>query len=204
MSHPAQPNEQTFRLLRYTVASSDMYYIEVEQRDVFLSMDPQGNFRLWAEIVGGGPATAIGWLEMFLEYAMYCCSWCNKDEAQYHMREFAEHLGQSLAKHLRKYLPPSGESISFVINALKQLFATEGVCLTVENGGTTVYLSTPAHTLQKMGERCGLHHLELARYGISTLCSRFSQEIDPHIQLSAITTEEKDEFLFALPKLALS
>ena len=37
-------------LLRYVIASADMYYAEMEQRDVFLSCDEHGNFRFWGEV----------------------------------------------------------------------------------------------------------------------------------------------------------
>ena len=92
-------------LYRYSIASSDMYYTELAQRDVYVEDDPVTGFRIWGEIGSIGPDSAVSLCQMFLEQAMYYRSWCRPDEARYHMQDFGERLGLALAKFLKHRLP---------------------------------------------------------------------------------------------------
>ena len=69
-----QPLIQTKATLicRYPIASSDMYYSEVGQRDVYVRDDLVHGFQIWGQLTGTGEETAISLCEIFLEYAMLC------------------------------------------------------------------------------------------------------------------------------------
>ena len=99
ITKPYEPS--TLRLFQYVVASADMYYAEQEQRDVFLGRDDAGHIRIWGQTANGGPSTRIGLCRVFLEYGLYCSSWCSRAEANYHMQNFGDRLGHRLAKYLQ-------------------------------------------------------------------------------------------------------
>jgi hypothetical protein len=193
-----QPAElHTTYLLRYVIASADMYYAEMEQRDVFLSCDEHGNFRFWGEIKNGGPSTTIDLFEIFLEYGLYCCSWSGTEEAFYNMQNFGERLGKCLAKHLKDTIP-SYMSENAAIAALKRIFETMDVSPSVEKyiGGEVCFTITD-FPLEKAARRSGLQTVELARHGINALCQSMMQGITPHLVMSA-SSDARSEFIFKI------
>src|SRR5512135_2818517 len=98
---PSSVLPNTLRLGQYSVSSGDMYFAELEQREVLLGKDSAGHIRIWAETSGGGASAKIGLCRVFLEYALYCSSWCSRAEARYHMENFGERLGRGLARYLQ-------------------------------------------------------------------------------------------------------
>ena len=68
-----QPLIQTKATLicRYPIASSDMYYSEVGQRDVYVRDDLVHGFQIWGQLTGTGEETAISLCEIFLEYLFH-------------------------------------------------------------------------------------------------------------------------------------
>ncbi len=192
-----QPAERhVTHLFRYSIASADMYYAEMEQRDVFLSYDGQGNFRICGEIVGGGSSTATDLFRVFLEYGLYCCSWCNMAEALYHMQDFGECFGRSLAAHLKDIVPPSMLDDS-TVQVLKCIFETADVSLSIENIGGEVRIVITDFPLDKAAECSGLRNVELARHGINSMCQTLIQGINPSLHLSA-SSDARSEFIYTI------
>lgn len=184
----------TAHLFRYVIASADMYYSEMEQRDVFLASDEQGNFRIWGETAEGS-STEIDLCEIFLEYALYCYTWCSTAEAFYHMQDFGEHIGQSLAKYLGN--PPPLISENPMAGALECVFKTMDVCLTIEHCESEVRFIATSCPLEKAAERSGLRNVELAHYGINTMCQSLIHAMNPDLTLSA-SPETGREFIFTI------
>ncbi len=184
-------------LLRYAIASADMYYAEMEQRDVFLSCDEHGSFRFWGEITNGGPFTTIDLFEIFLEYGLYCCSWSGTEEAFYHMQDFGERLGKSLAKQLKDNIPAC-MSENAAIAALKHIFETmDAHPCPEEHIGAQIRFTIADFPLEKAARRSGLQNIELARHGINAMCQSLLQNIDPNLSLSA-SSDARSEFIFTI------
>ena len=184
-------------LFRYEIASADMYYTEMEQRDVFLSCDEQVNFRFWGEITNGGPSTTIDLFEIFLEYGMYCCSWAGAEEACYHMQDFGERLGRSLAKQLKENIP-SSISENSAIAALKHIFETVNARPSLEEHiGGEVRFAIENFPLSKVAKRSGLQNIELARHGINAMCQSLLQNMIPCLTLNA-SSDAESEFIFTI------
>lgn len=193
----AQPARQDVtHLLRYTIASADMYYTELEQCDVFLYCDGQGNSRIWGEIANGGSTTTIELFEMFLEYALYCGSWADRAETLYYMQNFGERLGSSLAEHLEDIIPLSIPE-DLVIQSLKCIFKAGHADFSIEHvdcGTRLVVFDAP---LEKTAERSGLHNVEFARHGINAMCQSLVHGIDPHLALN-VSSDAQSEFIFTI------
>ena len=191
---PVEPHET--RLLSYVIASADMYYAEMERRDVFLSCDEQGNFHIWGKVTDGEPSTSIDVFEIFLEYALYCCSWAGTDEALHNMQDFGEHLGRSLAKHLENniLLSLSHNSASQI---LRYIFETVDAHPAVENVDVGVRVIVTDYPLEKAAKRSGLWNVELAHCGINSMCQSLIRCINPHLAVRA-SSDAFSEFIFTI------
>src|SRR3990170_5451908 len=97
----SQVSQSKKRLIcRYPIASSDMYYAEIGQRDVFVRDDHVQGFQIWGELTGQGEDTAIPFCEIFLEYAMFCQTGFDEPHAYALMESFGSGLGQAVAVYM--------------------------------------------------------------------------------------------------------
>lgn len=183
-------------LLSYVIASADMYYAEMERRDIFLSCDEQGDFRIWGKVADGEPSTSIDVFEIFLEYALYCCSWSGTEETLYNMHDFGERLGRSLAKQLKNniLLSLSHNSVSQI---LRHIFETVDAHPSVENVDAGVRVIVTDYPLEKAAKRSGLWNVELAHCGINSMCESLICCINPRLTVNA-SSDERSEFIFTI------
>jgi hypothetical protein len=190
------PQPRVNRIYRYSIASSDMYYTELEQRDVFVSDDPDNGFQIWGQIAGGGPATSVCLCQMLLEYAMYCHSWSSMREAVFNMRAFGEQLGVALAKFIQD-TPP----VEFGQNAgacsLMYLWEAMDIQFTVEQIGPEMRFKFANCPLEEVALRNGLRDVDLALYGVNSLCQTLIHIVDPHMEILTPLEAHKD-FVFAV------
>lgn len=188
----------TVHLCRYSMASADMYYSEVGMRDVFLSADEWGNFQIWAQIVGEDTSTAINLCEIFLEYAMYCSTWCNPHEAHCHMQDFAKQIGDSIGKGLTenvcllKWDNP-------IDRVLEHLFETVNAHVVIDHFGTREHFMVTDFPLEIAAEHSGLKNIELAHHGINVMCQHIIQAVNPKAILET-SPEIRPEFDFTILK----
>ena len=78
----------------YTLASADLRYIEIGERDIYLRRDPDKGLVFRGEIAGCGPDCYVDLSEILLEYAM-SCEGCSRPELSTEMLiHFGDHLGQ--------------------------------------------------------------------------------------------------------------
>lgn len=189
-------------LFRYMVASADMYYAEEEQRDVLLGKDDYGHIRIWGETADGGPATKIGLCRVFLEYAMYCASWCTAAEAHYHVQNFGERLGHRLAQYLQEN-PALVEADDPTIRALEQIFGAVGAAFSEEHIESGVRFLVSHCPVEAAAKRSGLTQVELARHGINALCRTLILDMNP--QLVVLTAPDSlPEFMFTITAPAMA
>jgi hypothetical protein len=185
-------------VFRYALASADMYYSEVEQRDVFLGRDGQGKFGIWGETARAGPSTKVDLCEVFLEYAMYCCSWCNMAERQYLMQDFGERLGHTLARYLKQN-PALLESTNPAIRGLEIVFETAGACFSSQPTEEGVCFRVTECPLEDTSKSSGLPNVELALHGINSMCRSVILDINPDAAVN-VSSDMPPVFMIAFAK----
>jgi hypothetical protein len=161
----------------YAVASRDMYYAEEEQREVLLGRDDAGHIRLWGA-PNGGPDSRIGLCRVFLEYGMYCESWCGKAEALYHMQDFGERLGHAVAAYLQEN-PDLLAADDPTFRALEHVFWATGAAYSEEHIESGVSFLLSHCPVEEAAKRSGLSSIELARHGINALCRTLIHDMNP-------------------------
>ncbi len=191
---PTEP--RVTRLCRYTIASADMYFSEMEQRDVFVCGDAEQGLRIWGEVSGAGPATAIELSQAFLEYALYCCSWCSSAEAHYHMHSFGEQLGASLAKYLSDIIPFRSTANPAMV-ALNLVLEAMNACHSVEPAGPESDLILVDCALQTAARHSGLTDVQLAHHGINAMCQSLLNSLNPKLAVST-SPDDRPDFVFVV------
>lgn len=176
--HPESVRPSVVNLYRYAVASRDMYYAEEEQRDVLLGRDEAGHIRLWGAS-SGGSASRIGLCRVFLEYGMYCESWCGQAESLYHMQDFGERLGHAVAAYLQEN-PDLLEADDPTFRALEHVFWAAGAAYSEEHIESGVRFLISHCPVEQAAKRSGLSGIELARHGINALCRTLVNDMNPH------------------------
>ncbi len=179
------------RLLRYPIASADMYYSEVNERDVCVSDDPIYGFYIWGEIPGLGEKTAVDLCEVFLEYAMTCTGMRDRSWTLQSMEAFGERLGESLASYIKASTPMEtkqnlGEcSLECVLEAMNAHFV-------VEQRDTESRYILKRCPLCVASKRNGLPYADLAHFGINKLCQSLIHILDPFLVVYTPADSETD------------
>ncbi len=186
----------TVHLFRYKLASADMFYSEAGQRDVFLGHDEHGNFAIWGETADGDPSTKINLCEIFLEYGLYCCSWCSMDEKLYHMQYFGNQLGHSLAQYLKEN-PPLLEAENPAVRALEHVFRTIGACFSAEYSEGEVRFMVTDCPLENAAKHAGLYNVDLAHHGINAMCRSLILDINPDVTVN-VSSGIRPEFILTI------
>jgi hypothetical protein len=183
-------------LLSYVIASADMYYAEMERRDVILSCNEEGKIRIGGKMTDGEPSTAIDLFEIFLEYALYCCSWAGTEETLFNMQDFGERFGRSIAKQVENNILPS-ISRNSASQVLKYIFETVDAHPSVENVDAGVRVIITDYPLEKAAKRSGLWNVELAHCGINSMCQSLIHCINPGLTVCA-SSDRRSEFIFTI------
>lgn len=192
----------SMHLCRYTIASADMYYDELGLRDVILRADELGNFQIMGETIDRDTSTTVELCEIFLEYAMYCRTWWDPDQARREMQDFAQHIGQTVGQFLKRNtcLLQSDQPCH---RALQHLFEAIHAHISIEYAEGTEHFAVIDCPLQKAAEHSGLRNIELAHYGINIMCQSMIEAIDPQVVVrttSAVHAELHPEFDFIILK----
>lgn len=189
-------------LYRYAIASADMYYAELEQRDVFIGSDDDGRVRIWAETVHGGPSTRVELCRIFLEYAMYCATSFGAAEAHYQMQSFGEHLGRRLSGYLRLN-PGLLPSKNPALGALECLFGTIRARFFEDYAKSGVRFVVTDCPLEDAAKRSGIPNVELARHGINAMCQSLCLGMNPQAVVSTLpSTRPEFAITISLPLAA--
>jgi hypothetical protein len=157
-----------------------MYYSESGLRDVVLRTDDAGNFHIQGKAVGGSTSTTIELCEIFLEYAMYCCSWCDREGALSQMQGFAQRIGRAIGEFLRENSHLLESEIS-TDRALEYLFQTMNAHVVINYAGAVEHLIIMDCPLRDAAIRSGLWNIELAHRGINMMCRSMLEVISPEV-----------------------
>ncbi len=180
---PQTSVESVIKLYRYFIASADMYYAAVGERDVYVSIDQEGVLRIWGEMHGGGSATEINLCEVYLEYGMYCRTWQEMTESYNVMKGFGEFLGDALAKFMK-------ENINFDSTenpgacALECVLESLNAQISIEQIGSELSFMIADCPIHETAKKTGLREEELALYGFNVMVQTLINSIDPKADLS--------------------
>ena len=183
-------------LFRYAIASGDMYYSEMEERDVYIGRDEDGRVRIWGELVNGGPSTKVELCRVFLEYALYCGSCYGTAEAHYQMHAFGERIGRRLSDYLRKN-PTLIPSKNAALGALECLFGTISASYFEDYAPSGVRFVVTDCPLEAAAKRSGIPNVELARHGINAMCQSLCLGMNPKLIVNTLPAS-RPEFVFTL------
>jgi len=181
---------------RYPVASNDMYYNEVGQRDVFVCDDPVHGFQIWGELTGAGEETSISLCEIFLEYAMLCQTGYEENEAYARMESFGSGLGQAVAMYMLDNIFLDGFPNPGVC-AIECVLETLKVNFTIHQIGPELRFIIIDCPFEKMASQTGLPQSELAHVGLNAMCQGLLQVIQPELPVAS-PIDERYDHVFAI------
>jgi hypothetical protein len=190
------PERRATLLCRYPIASSDMYYSELGQRDVYVYDDPQHGFRMWGELTGGGEETAIPLCEVFLEYAMLCQPWADETTAYYQMESFGEGLGEAVAQYIHDNIL-SGTLANPGACALECVLESLDLNFTIHQIGPELRFIICECPFDEIARRTGMPQSELGHVGINAMCQSLLHAIQPELPVSS-PIDERIDHIFAI------
>ena len=175
-------NPPVKRIGKYKIASADMYYSEMGQREICVLDDPEQGLRIWGETPMDGAATAIDLCQIFLEYGLFCQTARDAERSYKEMRSFGENLGQRLAEYL-KDTPLLNSTTDPGACALESLLEAVHAHLSMEHIGPELRFVVAGCPLLDASEHTGLAEIELAQFGFNVMCQTLIQTIDPRLLL---------------------
>lgn len=191
---PVKPSH----ICSYQIASSDLYYAEMAQRDIFAYDDPRYGYRIWGELHGQGPKTQVDLCQMLLEYGMYLRSWCSDAEAHANMEDFGTRLGLALAGLLNNN-PPAQMDTNPGACALMCVFESMNVEITIQQIGPELHFLLATCPVHEVAVQTGMREVELAHVGVNALCQSLIYAVDPGLAIS-IPAHDYEEVLYTLTK----
>ncbi len=183
-------------ICRYPIASADMYYNEMGQRDVYALDDLLHGFQIWGELTGGGEETAINLCEIFLEYAMFCQTSYPEDQAYGMMESFGSGLGQAVAYYMLDITFLNGFPNPGVC-ALECVLETLHVDFTIHQIGPELRFILCDCPFDKTAGQTGLPQSELAHVGLNAMCQGVLHVIQPELPVAS-PVDDRYDHVFAI------
>lgn len=183
-------------ICRYPIASSEMYYSELGQREVYVSDDPQRGFRVWGEMMGAGEVSAISLCEVFLEYAMFCQPWSDETQAYYMMESFGTGLGEALAQYISDNVLMGGINFPGAC-ALECLLETLNMNFTIHQMGKELRFIICDCPFDEIAQQSGMPHSELVHVSINALCQSLMHAIQPELPVFT-PVDDRVDHIFAM------
>jgi hypothetical protein len=183
-------------ICRYPIASADMYYTEVGQRDVFVRDDLQHGFQIWGELTGAGEETSIPLCEIFLEYALGCQTAYEENQAYGIMESFGSGLGQAVAMYMLDNIFLDGFPNPGVC-ALECVLETLKVNFTIHQLGPELRFIICDCPFEKTAAQTGLPQTELAHVGLNAMCQGLLYVIQPELPVAS-PIDDRYDHIFAI------
>ncbi len=193
---PAIPEKRPKLICRYPIASSDMYYSELGQRDVYALDNPQHGFQMWGELTGAGEETAISLCEIFLEYAMTCQMSYEENQAYALMECFGSGMGQAVAMYMLDNMFTDGIPNPGIC-ALECILETLKVDFTLHQVGPELRFIICDCPFEKTAGQTGLPQSELAHIGLNAMCQGLLKIIQPELPVAS-PLDERYDHIFAI------
>jgi hypothetical protein len=173
----------------YPIASADMRYIEIGERDIFLRDDPDADFVFRGEISGCGADYYVGLNEILLEYAMSCEGCREQSVASKEVIRFGAYLGEILALKLYPDIAdlPTTEKLS---HAFKCVLTSMSAKYVAESKEHRLEYSLDCCPLSECAKDTGLgRSFEMAHLSFTALCKSVINALAPDWVLMEPTKE---------------
>jgi hypothetical protein len=185
-------------LITYVVASGDMRYIEINQRNLFLRRDPNLGPILRGELPGCGAGCYADLSQVLLEYAMTCEGCKSPQEACEYVAGFARRLGVLLAQQLSaEYAAlPAQDRLPACIEVLLKSMV---VPYTSQRSPQRLAYSLEYCPLCETGSNSGMQReLVMARYGFAALCASLVAALFPTWKVVTPSEQDAEQALLAV------
>jgi hypothetical protein len=193
---PAITQARATLICRYPIASSDMYYSEVGQRDVYVRDDTVHGFQIWGELTGAGEETAIPLSEIFLEYAMTCQTSYEENQAYALMESFGSGMGQAVAMYMLDNVFMNGFPNPGIC-ALECILETMKVDFNIHQIGPELRFIICDCPFEKTAGQTGLPLSELAHTGLNAMCQGLLKVVQPELPVAS-PVDERYDHIFAI------
>jgi hypothetical protein len=193
---PASIQTRPTLICRYPIASADMYYNEVGQRDVYAFDDLVHGFQIWGELTGAGEQTTISLCEIFLEYAMFCQTGFDENQSYALMESFGSGLGQAVAMYMLDNIFLDGFPNPGVC-ALECVLETLRVDFTIHQIGPELRFIICDCPFDRTAGQTGLPQSELAHTGLNAMCQGLLKIIQPELPVES-PVDERYDHIFAI------
>ena len=166
-------------LFSYTLASSEMRYIEICNRDIYLSYDSESKPILHAEIPDCGSESAVDLNQILLEFSLSCEGCKDPDSIEESVKNFAEHLGKILVAKL--FEDNSNLSVINKISlSIECLLNSMLVAYTAVYGSDKLHYQLSKNPIQETANRIGFtREIVMAHLAFITLCGSIIRTITP-------------------------
>jgi hypothetical protein len=163
----------------YAIASADMRYIEIGERDIYLRNDPEAGLVFRGEISGCGSGCFVELNEILLEYAMSCEGCRDQSVTSQEVVRFGEHLGEVLVTKTYKNIAklPTTEKLS---SAFKCILNSMSATYIEESKEDNLEYSLDCCPLRECAKSTGLSRsVEVAHLSFIALCKSLIKALAP-------------------------
>jgi hypothetical protein len=185
-------------LYTYVIASGDMRYIEINQRNLFLRQDPNLGWILRGELPGCGAGCYADLSQVLLEYAMTCEGCKSPEEACEYVAAFARRLGELLAQRFSEEYStlPEQERLPAAIEVLLKSLV---VPFTSQSDPQRLAYNLDYCPLCETGSSSGMtRELIMARYGFAALCASLASGVAPAWTVITPTLQDAEQALLSI------
>jgi len=185
-------------LYTYVIASGDMRYIEINQRNLFLRHDPNLGLILRGELPGCGAGCYADLSQVLLEYAMTCEGCKSPQEASEYVAGFGKRLGEQLAQCLEVEIAPL-TSHDRLPAAIEILLKSMVVAYTSEVSQQRLAYKLEHCPLCEAGSSSGMgREMEMARHGFAALCASLVAAVAPGWSVVSPTPQDAEQPLLSV------
>jgi len=167
----------------YPLASGDMRYIEIGERDIFLRKDPTSGMVFRGEISGCGSDCFVELNEILLEFAMSCEGCREKSLAAGEVADFGEHLGKILLETTHDDISELTETEKLA-NSFRCLLNSMSSKYTEQINSSYLEYSLECCPLRECAKDTGLNRsVALAQISFVALCKHIIKSLAPNLIL---------------------
>ena len=167
----------------YPLASGDMRYIEIGEREIYLRNDPDNGLVFRGEISGCGSKCYVELNEILLEYAMSCEGCREESKAGEEVSCFGEHLGKILVAHTRNAVTdlPVEDKLAYSFKCILNSMSSK---YQVGISEDRLDYSLDCCPLRECARNTGLNRsVEMAQISFVALCNHLIQSLAPDWEL---------------------
>ncbi|UCF28464.1 MAG: hypothetical protein JSW42_01910 [Chloroflexota bacterium] len=174
----------------YPLASGDMRYIEIGERDIYLRDIPDTGLVFRGEIPGCGSECYVELNEILLEYAMSCEGCREESKAGEEVTCFGEHLGKILLANTHDAIEnlTKVDQVAFVFHRVLDSMSSN---YREYVGDDKLEYSLDCCPLRECAQHTGLNRsVELAQISFVALCKYLIESLAPDWELVKPTAED--------------